>query len=455
MPTTTTMKPLTLIGCGLMFLSTCLLYPGLCGILVKWKISLKVFGTDLTIIDEDRTFVGMMLQMTAHEAFIPALLLTFFGFVLPLIKIVLFVLWVIHHIDDSRQPARAASSAQSSQEASVPEESPVHDKYIRMVKGLSKWTAVDAVCECLVVGMLLNMPSTNGEHGLGFFCFVAYVVTSSIAFLCLPGEVGFAEEPPNNFHMRIVDKLKCSKTRKATLAISLVTFLVVLSLSGTAASMKLWIPKDEIQVRVGRKLLNRDNVPPPLRGLTDAALRRIEEAIANLVDLEVVGSLAGCIRRLFASDSWYTLIGSFVMLTCVVFLPVVYAVINAAYALALTELPEEELKCMTDRGNRGEIASPWPSMCRMRACLWDLSMLDVCAVALPIAAGAPFHVLDGDLLPGYGLLVTAAILWHVHNFLCRAAQLSVLVDVDQQLLLPSDPQPEVAKSSLSQEPIYI
>jgi len=414
-----------------MFISTILLYQGLSATLVFWKISLEIFGTSLTVIDDNRTFSGMMQQMTHEEAMLPVMFLVFFGFVLPLIKIVLFTMWVWDGVGGG-------------------------DKYIRYVKGLSKWTGVDAVVEALVVGMLLKIPGADAAHGYGFTCFVGYVLLSTIAFCCLPGEVHFAEEPPNAFHMKVCEKFRSPRVRKATLAVSLTTFLVVLSFGLSVHTMRLWIPKDTLQWNIGHRLLNREALPEPLRSLSDPMMQRIEEAVARLVDLTADTSVSGCIRRLMQSNSWYTVAGSLALFICVIVIPVAYAVINTAYALALTELPEEELKGLTDATNRGEEAAPWPAMSRLRAFLWDLSLLDVCAVAFPIATGAISYRndLQGEMLDGYALIFLAALSWHVQNFLCRCAQLSVLTTLDGHFLLEPGAEP-AAETRSSPAPIYI
>lgn len=426
-----------------MIISTIMLYPSWFGVLVQWKVDLVIFGYTMTVLEKERTFYQMMTQIVKEEALIPVLVLGFFGIVLPIIKICLFSMWVYG--------------------------GGTGDKYIRLIKGLSKWTAVDAIVEALFVGMLIKLPNTHAHHGFGYGYFVMYVLLSSLAFICLPGEVSHNEEPPNALHMKVCDQFRNPRVRKATLAFTLVVFLVVLSAGGSVHAMRLLIPKDTVQWNIGHRLLRRDALPPPLRQLSDPALHRIEEAIARLVDLKVDASVSGCIRRLmYGGTGLYTVFGSFLLFLCVFLLPVAYAVINTAYSLAIAELPEEELKSMSDAMNRGEQTTPWPAMTRLRAVLYDLSMLDVCAVAFPLATAMPYEYIKGDVLPGYSYIIIAAILWHLQNVLCRAAQLSVFKDEDiiqlQTLTSPdngggpdcSNPQPSPAQSSGAwNAPIYI
>merc|ERR1719324_1057371 len=275
--------------------------------------------------------------------------------------------------------------------------------YIKHVKGLSKWTGVDGVVEALVVGVLSKISGTTAFHGYGFTCFFAYVFLSSLAFVFLPGDVLFEEEAPTSFHMKMCEKFRSSRVRKATLSITLVVFLGVLSLGLTVHSMRLWIPKDTVQWYAGHRLLREDQLPQPLRQLTEPAIHRIEEAIANQVDLRADTSVAGCIRRNLKSESMHTLVGTYLVFFCVIFLPVAYSVINTAYALAFTELPEDELKGFLESSSRGDHVVPWPQMNRLRIILWDLSMLDVCAVAVALAVtlGTLAPDLQGDLLEGY------------------------------------------------------
>lgn len=434
------MRPLTILGCVLMFVSTILLYPGMFGMLTRYEVYLEIFGVKLEVLNAHRSFVGLLHMMSTDKAVVAVACMTFFGVVLPLIKIILFGCWVF-------------SGATG-------------DRYIKPMKGLSKWTGVDAVVEAFAVGSLLKMPNTYTEHGIGFASFTGYVVLSCLAFLCLPGEINFVEEPPNAFHLKLCEKFRSPRIRKMSLAATLVAFLCVLSAAGTNHSVRIWVPKDALQWGVGHRLLRRDELPQPLQTLTEPMLNRIEEAIANLVDVEAMTSVSGCVRRTLSSSNLYTVFGSSIIFICVCLIPVAYAVINTAYALALTELPEDELKSIADAADRGENTAPWPAMTRLRAFLWDLSMLDVCAIAFPIVTGVPNDTLKSELLPGYGFLIGAAILWHVQNFLCRTAQLSVLTDGVQissdgnMALLQAGSSAEASQSKASsdnQEPkaIYI
>lgn len=433
------MPTLTMIGCVLMFVSTIFLAFGLLAPLLYWKVTLEIFGVKLVAIDEDRNFGDIISNLRGNHVYIPVFLMFFFGFILPMLKLGLFIMW-----------AWTGGLAGG------------NDSYIRWVKGLSKWTGVDAILECVIVGMMLKIPGVEAYHGQGFFAFIAYVWMSAIAYSCLPGEVQFVEEAPNSLHLKLAEFFKSPKIRKATLVCTLTIFLVVLSAGLTVQSMRLAIPKDVVQDILGKKLLNRDRLPGPLKRLSEPAMHRIEEAISSSVNLTADTSVAGTIRRVFGVSNMYTVVGSCLVFACVIVFPVMSAVINTAYALAYTELPEEELKAMCDASNRGdtENTAPWPAMNRLRALLWDLSMLDICVVAFALifpVLSAQHHTLDGEILDGYVLLVLSAIIWHIQNLFCRAAQISALSDDDRQLLL-ADPEPVVPPASAipkAPAPIYI
>merc|ERR550537_1525088 len=101
----------------------------------------------------------------------------------------------------------------------------------------------------------------------------------------------------------------------------LATFLVVLSFGLTAHSMRIEIPKDTLQWHIGDKLMNVDALPGPLQSLTEPMRKRIEEAVANTVDLRVDTSVAGCFRRLFESNlSAHSYITPYFVLVCVIIL---------------------------------------------------------------------------------------------------------------------------------------
>lgn len=412
------MKPATIIGVVFMFISTILLYFGLTATLLTWKVSLEIFGIPVRIFNEHRDFPSLIKTMWDDSMVVPVILLFFFGFCLPVIKLVLFILWAVQ--------GGVVSGG---------------EKYIGLVRGLSKWTGVDAILECIIVGMLLKVPGTVGAHSTGFLCFALYVPISTAAFYFLPGEEP-GDDAPNALHLKVVERFRSARVRKVTLIGLLATFLLVLSAGLTEHSIRIGIPKDIVQYHIGKRLgIDRDSLPAPLRQLSDPAMRRIEEAVANTVSLSADTSIAGCARRLYQSPSPHSIWGSTVIFLLVVFVPVAYAVINTAYSLAYTELPEEELKAMTDASSRGdhENAAPWPQINRMRHFLWEISMLDVAAVAfvimVPSLGTAHEAKLEGDLLEGYFLLVLATVLWHTLNLCCRAAQLSVLDSEDIQGLV--------------------
>lgn len=398
-------NPLTLAGFALVFVSTCLLIPGLCANLLFYDFSLEIFGTNLKIIDSQRTFTWLLHQMWDEGAYLVTLMLTFFGLVIPTTKFVLFGFWVY-------------SGA-------------VGPQYLSLVRGLSKWTAADAVVEAIVVGMLLKVPNAYAHHGVGFACFVGYCILSSLAFLCLPGDIQHGETKPNALHENLARHFRSPRVRTTTLALTLISFLVLLCIGGSLHCLRMSIPREVMQAAVDKRL-GSSNLPAPLRGLTEPALRRIEQGIGGMMEVQVDVSLSGCVRRLVYSGHFYTVCGSVLLFFCVILLPVMYAVINTARALSLAELPEEDLKEMLVARDDPNLANNdlpwWPAMDRVRAFSWDLSMIDVCAVALPLTsvAAASEKELQAEVLPGVYWLIGAALLWHIHNFCCRAAQVSIL-----------------------------
>lgn len=362
-------------------------------------------------------------------------LLVLFGVVLPIIKYLVFGFWL------SGVGDRATANWSLS-----------------VVQRLSKWAAVDAICSAVVVGMLLKLPSASAHHGPAYVAFILYCIISTLAFACLPGEFEVDDPNPTTLNLAIASKLTNPRVRASILVFSLASFLMMLTLAGGSHTVHMWVPKqvmqesldkliDEAEKRYEGRIEKQLNLPVPLPRLTPQLRNQIRQAASNLPTIDTRVSVSGCIHRLLSTGHKYTVWGSIVLFVCIVFFPVVYAVLTAAKALSMTEWNEYQpgqreslISIPEDHSVKGEM-SPWHSFDKFRAFARDLSMLDVLAVGLLVGylVSKDENGLKTGLEAQFVFLVLAAIAWHFHNFLCSCIQASSHCEYKQEPAAEEEP----------------
>jgi len=419
----TTRNFVTAVGILLMSASVPLLYFGLVGPSISYTFSMKVYGQDYSVLDKTRSLLGeegLVQWLWKNNSRAGAAFLVLFGVVLPFAKYCAFIFWLSGI--GSRATANWAVSA---------------------FQRISKWAAVDAIFSAIFVGMLLKIPAAQAHHGPAYLSFILYCVSSTMAFACLPGEVQADDPNPTPLTLAVASKLTSPSIRAGVLSVSLAAFLTLLTLAGGAHSVRLWVPDHVIKDGVDDLLqkfekanndkLTQQGVPAAWQPhLTPAQRDQIRAALGELPKIDSKVSVSGCIHRLLLSTHKYTIYGSVVLFFCVVFFPVIYAVLTAAKALSMTEWNEfqsirDPLNSIPENESvKGE--SPWEGLDKFRAFARDLSMLDVLAVGIfgGYIITQDENALSTGLEPGYAFLVLAAITWHVHNFLCSCIQASAV-----------------------------
>lgn len=426
------MRVLTAVGIILMTASVPMLIYGLMGPTIQYQISVKIFGRDYPVIQRSRTLIGdhgLVQWLWKHEAYTGVILLVFFGVAIPLLKYVVFLFWL------SGLGCRATANW-----------------CLNVVQRLSKWAAVDAVCSAVVVGMLLKLPSAHAQHGPAYFTFVVYCIVSTLAFACLPGQLEVDDPNPTALNLAIASKLTNPRVRASVLVVSLATFLMMLTLAGGSHTVRMWVPKevmrdavddliDKFEHVVDQRVQDqipeniRDQIPKQIRDqippkLTPQVREQIRRAAARLPAVDTKVSVSGCIHRLLSSNHKYSIYGSVVLFVCILFFPVVYALLGAAKALSMTEWNEYTpgqrdplVSIPEDQSVKGEL-SPWHGVDKFRAFARDLSMIDVLVVGLILGhlISMDEKALQTGLEPQFMFLVMAAASWHLHNFLCSCIQ---------------------------------
>lgn len=439
------MRTLTAVGILLMTVSVPLLIYGLTGPTIEYNFFVKIFGQSYKVEETTRTIIGtdgLVQWLWQHEAYLGAFFLVVFGVGIPLAKYIVFGFWIT-----GLGPRATVNWSLS------------------IVQRLSKWAAVDAVCSAIVVGMLLKLPSVSAQHGPAYMSFVMYCIISTLAFSCLPGELEVDDPQPSPLNLAIAAKLTNPRTRASVLVVSLASFLMLLTLAGGSHTVHMWVPKqvmaDAVDDLIKRAESNaNDRVRQaggiPLPRMTPQIRDQIRQAAASLPQIDAKVSVSGCIHRLFGSANAYSVYGSLVLSVCIVFLPVIYAVLSAAKALSMTEWSEyqptgrDPLNTIPeDHSVKGEL-SPWHAIDKFRAFARDLSMLDVLAVGLVLG-----HLITTDeqalrtgLEPQFLFLVMAGVAWHIHIFLCSCIQASAHCEYKQE------PEAEVCSSTGSTGGMY-
>jgi hypothetical protein len=403
---------------------------GLLGPTIEYNLSVKIFGRTYPVIERTRTLLGedgLVQWLWENNGYFGCSMLVLFGVVIPLAKYAVFAFWLSGHGD------RATANWS-----------------LGVVQRISKWAAVDAVCSAVIVGMLLKLPAATAHHGPAYVAFIIYCIMSTLAFACLPGELEVDDPNPTPLNLAIASKLTNPRVRASVLVISLASFLMMLTLAGGSHTVHMWVPKEVMKDAVDGLIDRAENGVSPLAPrLTPQIRQQIRRAAATLPRVDTKVSVSGCIHRLLSSANAYSIYGSLVLFVCILFFPVVYAVLTAAKALSMTEWNEfqpgqrDPLNSIPeDHSVKGEL-SPWHSIDKFRAFARDLSMLDVLAVGLIVG-----HLISKDenalrtgLEPQFLFLIMAALSWHAHNFLCTCIQASTHCEYNKE--------PEAESASLS------
>lgn len=424
------MRLLTAVGILLMAASLPLLLYGLYGPTIAYTFNVKIFGQSYPVLERERTLIGqdgLVQWLWQNDSYFGCFFLVMFGIVLPLVKYCVFAFWL------SGMGCRSTANWS-----------------LGICQRIGKWTAVDAVCSAVVVGMLLKLPAASAHHGAAYFSFILYCITSTLAFFCLPGEFEVDDPNPSPLNLAIASKLTNPRVRASVLVLSLSSFLVLLTLAGGSHTVHMWVPKDVMKDNVDKllkKLENRaddavkDNTGVPfVPQLTPQLRDQIRQAATQLPEIDSRVSVSGCIHRLLNSGHKYSMWGSIVLFFCVVLLPVVYAVLTAAKALSMTEWNEFQTSSHDpltsipeDHSVKGNL-SPWHGIDKFRAFARDLSMLDVLCVGLLVGhlVTEDENALRTGIEPGFAFLVLGAISWHFHNFLCSCIQASTHCEYDKE-----------------------
>lgn len=397
------------VGTVMVCMCVPLLFVGITQPLVHFEVNMTILGRSIKVLNRDRSLLGgddpngqpgtktgIINQLWQDEAYLAAALLFTFGVIIPFSKLVMFAVWM--------------SDALGAE---------VSEMILQHSRSISKWAAVDAVCEAVLVGILMKAGAVYTYHEIAFPCFVAYCIISSLAFICLPDSMHVDEPEPNFAHKLLARKMQNPRRRVLVMIMSLATFLILLGVAGSLHLAHVWIPKEEMVKEIDEAI--RGN--PAFAVITGPVRNQLEQRLATSL-IDVNASLSGSVERLLASGHVFTIVGSFFLAVCCILLPVMHAVLSVCKAITLTDLSDDQKQQLVEGDSDAQIPW-WPELEKARAFANDLSMLDVLTVGIIVGHlamdGEP--EMKSEILPGFAALFFAAVSWHFHKFLCRACQI--------------------------------
>lgn len=404
------MQRTRVIGTVLVCICAPLLYVGITQPLVHFEVTVKILGQHVKVMERDRAlmggkkdgvWVGLVNALWDEEAYFAAGLLFTFGVVIPITKLAFFAVWL--------------SDLAGTQ---------ISELLLRYGRAISKWAAVDAVCEALLIGILMKAGPIYAYHDIAFPCFVAYCILSSIAFTCLTGEQQVDDPEPNWAHKILASRMQSPRRRVYVLVMSLTMFLILLGVAGSLHVVRIWMPKETMAKSIDEQI-GQNPVFAPL-AVNPALRRQLEQQLAAIAPIDVNASLSGAMGRLFSSGHWKTFVGCFFLACSTIFAPVMYAVLSVCKAITMSDLSDEQKQQLVEGNSDVHDVLWWPELESVRAFAHDLSMLDVMLVGVLLGHLA----MDGEpdmksqLFPGFAVLFFATLTWHFHKLLCRAAQIS-------------------------------
>lgn len=368
----------TMVACALLWASIALLYPGITGDLMHYRVNYEIewLGRTLNVKEEVRSLWGpdksIIQALYNKQAVWAARFLIFFGCVIPTLKIILFHAWLL----TSRTSAAGKLA----------------EKGTHIMGGISRWVAVDAVVEAMFVGMLLKIPSVQCDHRIAFLSFVAYCILSATAFLLVE-----EEKTPSAGPMKLALGRAVRRTPVLVIASSLV-FIAFLYLGATTTVIRVMIPEQVIKEAAWETLKDTQQPTTAVKALED----HLVDEVASKIKIDEEVSVVGCIHRLVLSGVVISAVGSAILFFCVLVVPLADAL------LGMLSVIRPEHQKMADR---------------VRHILHHFAMLDVMIVGMILAILTSKCEPDirAGLLPGFLFLVGACFTWYIHSTMCSAA----------------------------------
>lgn len=335
---------------------------------------LQVDPGEETLLTEQSTagLVPWLLEeaRTGRISYFPAVMLIAFGLLLPLSKLLLVIFSLVAPVERS-----TANTA------------------LLVAKHFSRWAAVDAVAEALVVALIMK-GGMEARHCEGYAAFIGYVVLSSLAVSLL--------ENPETAQMPLAKSASDGSLPKYLPSFSLVLF-IVLMLVGSAC-----FPLGDLYVTREAVLAKTETIVDDMGGqmlsmfLGEDQLKKIEGAFADVVPKPAAkATVLQAALQLLMSGHIYTVVGSVVLFLMVFLFPLVDAI------MAMEAIRSSNMLS--------------PSIRFTLKVMADLAMLDVFVVGVVVGCmiTAALPTLSCKVLRGWYILALAAAVEALHRVLCH------------------------------------
>eukprot|EP00929_Paragymnodinium_shiwhaense_P001607 TRINITY_DN10184_c0_g1_i1.p1 TRINITY_DN10184_c0_g1~~TRINITY_DN10184_c0_g1_i1.p1 ORF type:complete len:534 (-),score=92.52 TRINITY_DN10184_c0_g1_i1:430-1944(-) len=334
-----------------------------------------------------------------ESSYFPAYTLIFFGMALPAFKFLTVVYWMVSPFPGGGQAVTVAAR-------------------------MTRWTAVDAVAEAMIVALLLRS-DVMAEHRKGYLCFVCYVILSAAAIWVMDES---DETKGPSLAARCWHRLCGCRLPAGLTVVTGLAFLVTFAVGATMYPLAhVYVPPSQIKSSVEWTLHPYHGLLKSL-GEADDVERLITEILPHLPVVYGEASVAVAVKTLLWSGHVFTIAGSVMLFTGIILCPVLEAIMGIVVAFqasqvtaVVAEKDEEAVSLLTNQEAAAATgpAHSWAGLVLEMAA--DLSMLDVFVTGIAVATtvlGCLGDVLMTELDQGFWVLVPAVVLGWIHNAVC-------------------------------------
>jgi len=388
----------------LLWIALALLYPAFRGTVINFKVTYNPTGIlpaggELNPLNSTSSPAGITVMHVTRSLWGPgasivgwcfhndkgyiAYSLLLFGLVFPIIKAIIFHIWLLSGADSSF--SRRA------------------EKFMHTWSSLSRWAAVDACAESLFAGILMQSPITQVELLEGYACFVVYCIFSATAFALVSPNTQQPTKPMQSELGRGLSRVP------HLFIVTMIAFVALLGLG-------FYLPSVHFEITEMQVMHEAEKVVPKY------LLNIIGKDIGEHVKVDVTASLWECLLSVLQSDATYlaylTQYCTALLFLCVVIAPSADVLLGTiGVFVAIRSKGEKDATSIT---SVIQIESA-------RNIVQQFAMIDVMTVGAKVGTkliSGPTYECDWN---NYCLYIMAAVVvWYGHSMMCSAVTATVL-----------------------------
>eukprot|EP00929_Paragymnodinium_shiwhaense_P059383 TRINITY_DN29743_c0_g1_i1.p1 TRINITY_DN29743_c0_g1~~TRINITY_DN29743_c0_g1_i1.p1 ORF type:complete len:563 (+),score=97.66 TRINITY_DN29743_c0_g1_i1:72-1760(+) len=361
------------------------------------------------------------------SSYLAPVILVFFGVVLPAMKFLAVLYWIFMPLPGGKAAVNFAAR-------------------------MTRWTAVDAVAEAMIVALLLRA-NVHAEHRAGYVAFVCYVIFSALA-IWLMDTAGVTR----GHHPMAHQILDCFGDLRGS-RVPLITFCLYAFMLFVGACClplaRLYVPEASVKWTLNNAVGDhRKDIAKVLHSNMHESYNHFLQGVLNGVHLpQGAASVRGAFATLLLSGHPYTVAGSVLLLVGVLACPLAEAWLSYVLAdkaakqrvfLSDSDLhgPARTVTSTAEDGNNvypllpteahagpkeaAELASLDKTQFLLDS-VGDLAMLDVFVTGIAVASlvlGTLGDVLTAELLSGFYVLLMASACGIIHAGVCGSIVLA-------------------------------